>query len=252
MNKWFLGIFGFFVVLSAFFVSVLEYRADYVVISTLFMIGLCIPSYYFFVKGFNKKNIPVLVLVFLSFFSMLIETVGVLTGFPYGVFNYTDKLGFFVGVIPWTVSFGWVPLVLASWFFVERFDKKLKFLHSKNKFIHVLKKALFGGLILMVFDLVLDPGSVGLNFWEWPLGGVYFGIPLSNYLGWIFSGFVGLLIVYFLIRNARFVLDKRVLFTAFFGNLFWSVVVLVKGLFIPFIFGLFIFFVVGYYLVFED
>jgi len=235
---------GLFVALSAFFVVLLDYQSSYVLISTLFMVVLAIPCYCYFVKATKRKGLVVLLL--LSFFSMFIETLGVVTGFPYGFFNYTDKLGFFVGVIPWTVSFGWVPLVIASWFLTEDFFNNKSWINKNNRdWFLLLKKVVVGGFVLMVFDLVLDPGSISINFWEWGINGFYYGIPFSNFLGWIFSGAIGVLIIYLFVKD-KFGMSSNVLFSAFFGNLFWTVIVIMQGFVVPSIIGVSLLFYLGH------
>jgi putative membrane protein len=43
---------------------------------------------------------------------------------------------------------------------------------------------------VLAMDLVLDPGAVALGFWVYPGGGLYYGVPLSNYAGWVLSATV--------------------------------------------------------------
>jgi len=43
-------------------------------------------------------------------------------------------------------------------------------------------------LLLILIDGVLDPGATSLGFWVWPEAGAYYGVPLSNYAGWLISG----------------------------------------------------------------
>jgi bisanhydrobacterioruberin hydratase len=253
MRNVYLFIIGLFVVLSGVFVTLLDFRPGFVWVSSLFLIALAVPSYYFFVKARGWRGFFVLLL--LSFFVYFIESVGVVSGFPYGFFNYTQRLGFFVGVVPWTVSFGWVPLLLASWFLTEKFFS-LSFRKSVVfDYFLFLKKLFVGAFIFMVFDFVLDPGAVSIGFWEWHKNGFYYGIPLSNFVGWFFSGLVGLLIVYFIVgenlntnKSRNMSVSRNVLFSAFFINLFWTVIVFMQGFIVPFIIGIFVALFLGYFL----
>lgn len=45
-------------------------------------------------------------------------------------------------------------------------------------------RALFDGLLVLTFDLVLDPVAVKEVFWTWTAGGPWFGVPLDNFFGW--------------------------------------------------------------------
>src|SRR5207249_11874266 len=60
-----------------------------------------------------------------------------------------------------------------------------------------LTLALLSGALMMLLDVVIDPLSVrgdqwflGRIFW-YPSGGVYFGVLLSNFAGWLFVGALG-------------------------------------------------------------
>jgi bisanhydrobacterioruberin hydratase len=115
-------------------------------------------------------------LLALAVFGYAIETVGVVMGFPYGPFYYGDALGGkLFGLVPFLLPVSYAPLVLgavaASW-------------GSGSRALQVLRSA----LLLTLMDGVLDPGAASLGFWVWPEGGFYYGVPLSNYAGWLLSG----------------------------------------------------------------
>ena len=228
MNKKILIILSAIIALSAFFITQIEFMPQYNTISVFFMIAICVPTYYYFIKKTNTKR-ALITIFLLSIFSMIIESIGVITGFPYGSFDYGTRLGTKIGVIPWTVSFGWVPLVIASWSIAkEQFKKKYA----------IIKQILLGTAILVVFDLVLDPGAVKLGFWEWGVRGAYYGIPFTNYLGWVLSGIIGLSIIALLMKNHKH--DDKYLITAYFGNIFWTMIAITTLMIIPAIIGIII------------
>jgi putative membrane protein len=39
-------------------------------------------------------------------------------------------------------------------------------------------------------DVVLDPGAVALGFWTYDPAGPFYGVPWSNYAGWVVSATV--------------------------------------------------------------
>jgi putative membrane protein len=229
MNKKTIIILSIIVALSAFFVTQLEFKPEYSTISVFFMVLLCVPTYYYFIKKTNTKR-AILTIFLLSIFSMIIESIGVITGFPYGSFDYGTRLGTKIGVIPWTVSFGWVPLIIASWSITKNFFKKEKY--------YLLKQIITGTLILVIFDLVLDPGAAKLGFWEWGVNGIYYGIPISNYLGWIFSGIIGISIITLLMKKHKN--NNNFLITAYLGNIFWTIITIMNLMIIPAIIGIII------------
>lgn len=125
-----------------------------------------------------------LALIALSVFGYAIESFGVATGLPYGSFFYGDSLGpKLLGLAPYILPVSYVPLVIGA----------VAATGSRSVALWSLKSA----LLLTLIDGVLDPGAASLGFWVWPEGGPYYGVPVSNYLGWVLSGALasGLLLV---------------------------------------------------------
>lgn len=115
-------------------------------------------------------------------YAYAIEYVGVTTGWPYGEFAYGVELGPMVGGIPVGLPVFFVPLVVNAYL--------LALLLTRGR-RGTLPLAL--GLLLAI-DLVLDPAAVAIGFWVFSTGG-YYGVPASNYLGWLLSGTVGVVAV---------------------------------------------------------
>ena len=89
------------------------YKVGQDYISLLPMLLLSIPAYAGIVWRQDTRALCFLILI--SVYATAIEATSVLTGFPYGFFVYSDVLGTKIaGVVPWAVSFGWVPLVIAA------------------------------------------------------------------------------------------------------------------------------------------
>ena len=115
-----------------------------------------------------------LALALLSLFGYAIETTGVATGFPYGGFHYGGALGpKAFGLVPYLLPVSYVPLVIGA--------------VAAPGASGFLPRILKSTLLLVLVDGVLDPGATALGFWVWPGGGPYYGIPASNYLGWLLS-----------------------------------------------------------------
>ncbi|GGL51009.1 bisanhydrobacterioruberin hydratase [Halocalculus aciditolerans] len=125
-------------------------------------------------------------LALLTAFTYLVELVGVATGLPYGNFTYLVHLGpMLFGLVPLGLPVFFLPLVLNSYLLV------CLFLDVDRRFLRVALST----LTVVSLDLVLDPGAVALGFWAYDSGGVFYGVPLSNYLGWVFSGTVAVLCI---------------------------------------------------------
>jgi putative membrane protein len=140
---------------------------------------------------YGKQGIIVFIL--LSFFALCIEYIGLTTGFPYGDFSYSNHLGAKIaGILPFTVFFGWSPLLLWIWIIFHRIT-------SKKWLVITLSLAL-----LVLSDFFIDPAAVRLNFWQY-FEPFYYGVPLSNFVGWIISGCIAFIICsLFLTKKPQF------------------------------------------------
>lgn len=161
----------------------------------------------------------------LGVFGYAIEAFGVVTGLPYGEFFYGDSLGGkLFGVVPYLLPVSYVPLVIgavaASW----RPDG--------SRLFFVLRSA----LLLTLIDGVLDPGAVALGFWVWPDGGIYYGVPASNYFGWILTS---ILVAALLVRLGgwRSVPHPGLVDSAVVGLSFWVGVSVFAGMVFPAVLG---------------
>jgi putative membrane protein len=167
-------------------------------------------------------------LLALSAFGYAIETVGIVTGFPYGSFFYGDAMGQKAfGLVPYLLPVSYAPLVIgavaASW-------KDSSVLHYR--LLLILRSA----VLLVLMDGVLDPGAASLGLWVWPEGGAYYGVPLSNYAGWLLSSALATALLLALGRwRARplpGLLDSAILALAF-----WTGVGVFSGLVFPVLLG---------------
>ncbi len=80
---------------------------------------------------------------------------------------------------------------------------------------------------VVAIDLVLDPAAVAIGFWAFVPPGVYYGVPVSNYVGWVISGTVAVVLVDLAfdreavlerVRDCEFVLDDLVSFVLLWGR----------------------------------
>ena len=201
------------------------YTARDAYFSVIPILSLAVPAYFALLKTNFYKGL--LFIVVLSIYATSIEALSILTSFPYGVFNYNAQLGYkLFDLVPWTVSFGWVPLVigsfaLSSWIFKGRI----------YQFI--------GGVSLLVFsDLMIDPGAVLMRFWTWTEPGIYYSIPFTNYLGWIFSSTIGGLLLFWMLPPKN--LQKMPFYSTYtlaLGNAFWIGVTFNAAYWIPCLLG---------------
>ena len=121
-----------------------------------------------------------LALVALTAYAYAIELVGVATGWPYGHFEYLVDLGpMLLGDVPLGLPVFFLPLVVNSYLLVL-------LLFGPRAGRAVVRLPAVVALVVWM-DVVLDPGAVALGFWRYDAAGAYYGVPLSNYLGWVLS-----------------------------------------------------------------
>ncbi len=135
-----------------------------------------------------------------SVFSYLAELLGSTTGIPFGKYHYTDLLQPQIAGVPLLIPLAWMMMLPPAWAIAEIILGKAKtFNHEVHEGAQrkpfllllwnlaplVVKFSLLSALAFTAWDLFLDPQMVGWGFWVWDKPGLYFGIPLSNYLGWL-------------------------------------------------------------------
>jgi putative membrane protein len=173
-------------------------------------------------------------------YTYAVEFVGVTTGLPYGEFVYGIDLGpMLFGAVPAGLPVFFLPLVLNAYLLVLLLGNR-----SRRGAGGALARTLASLGVVLVVDLVLDPGAVALGFWSYPAGGPYYGVPWSNYAGWVLSGAVAVLGLEVgldrerLLRRLRtcpFMLDDLVSFVLLWGGVnawfgHWVPVALAAGL----------------------
>ncbi|WP_440770430.1 bisanhydrobacterioruberin hydratase [Natronorubrum sp. DTA28] len=157
----------------------------------------------------------------LTAYTYAIEIVGVRTDWPYGAFEYTIQLGpMLLGEVPLALPLFFIPLVLNAYL--------LTLLVLEDWSANPLVRIPAAIAAVVAIDLVLDPAAVAIGFWEFVPPGVYYGVPVSNYVGWLLSGTVAVLLVDLAferasllerVRNCEFILDDLVSFVLLWGTI---------------------------------
>jgi uncharacterized membrane protein len=134
----------------------------------------------------------------------LSELSSIHTGIPYGLYSYTGltkgKEIWVLGV-PFMDSLSYVFLAYASYSMalmvtspVAVYRRVLCVLETRkirsSQYTRVL-----GALFFVYIDIVVDPVALQGSRWflghlyEYPVRGVYFGVPISNFIGWFVVGY---------------------------------------------------------------
>lgn len=156
-----------------------------------------------------------LLLAGLGLYALVVESIAVATGFPYGRFSYSEVLGPpLFGLAPPTVLLAWTPLILGC--------------------LAVTRRVWSAVALLVIVDLVLDPAAVRLGFWSWETPGIYYGVPLVNFLGWVLSGCVAILALRRMPRPLPGLLGRNLWLVV----VFWTAVNAWSGQWLPVLVGL--------------
>ena len=105
----------------------------------------------------------------------LSEYLGTTTGFPFGAYSYTGWLG--------PKLFGHVPYFIPpSWFAMAIISLDLARRLATSRWGRILLATIF----MTLWDVSLDPAmSRAFPFWTYPDGGFFYGMPASNWAGWL-------------------------------------------------------------------
>jgi putative membrane protein len=120
--------------------------------------------------------------------SNLLENTSILTGFPFGHYYYTSLLGPKLFLVPLVIGpayfgTGYLAWVLSTVLIGDVRPKASAFTTFAVPFI--------ASFMMVAWDLGIDPSSSTIrHLWIWEQGGGYFGVPLTNYLGWFFTVYV--------------------------------------------------------------
>ena len=160
-------------------------------------------------------------LLSIGLLGFIYEILGVKIGILFGSYNYSEVFNLKLFSVPIVMISAWIIIVNFSLSFIE---------NIKNKaFI------LYGPLIMVIIDLVIDPIAViGLEIWIWDEEGPYYGIPNHNFLGWFFLSIP----IFILLSISK---QNTSLYSRIISNLvisFFSIIGLINELYFPAILGI--------------
>ena len=119
-----------------------------------------------------------------------VENIGVATGFPFGHYHFAIDAGLpRVGSIPVIVGPLWFGAGYFSWVvasvLLDGADRRL------DRPIEFVALPVVAAFVMTQWDLVMDRSeSTIAKVWIWHDGGADFGVPLSNYLGWLLTSWL--------------------------------------------------------------
>ncbi|HEU4439900.1 MAG TPA: carotenoid biosynthesis protein [Methylomirabilota bacterium] len=118
-------------------------------------------------------------------------------GIPFGLYHYTGETRgaeLFLANVPIFSPLSF-PFLAYAGFCVARLARPRTWAASRCGRVGMV---LLAGILMTLLDVVIDPLAVRGDRWflghvfYYPAGGVYFGVPLSNFVGWLLVGWVTL------------------------------------------------------------
>lgn len=217
-----------FLATGAFFMANVVIPTDAHFVSGINVILFAIPCFWAAVKWLGRRDAIILVVIF-AVLALAIETSAIMTGFPYGHFGYSGLLGYrLFGYTPWTVALAWTPLVFSAYAVATRAIVG----DSSSLFARAARVGVVA-MLLVIFDVVLDPGAVKIGFWSYEGGGGFYGVPVSNFGGWLFSGAIAGIVfeIFSWWKRPLLPVPAQLIASGFFIIFFWTALAFFAGLY---------------------
>lgn len=113
-----------------------------------------------------------------------VEHAGARAGFLFGDYDYTDAFGpRIAGVVPFAVPLAWWTVVVGGVQLVALASTRL------SPAIRWPCLVAYAGAYAVMTDLPLETVAHHIRgYWHWMEGGPWYGVPLSNFIGWLVVG----------------------------------------------------------------
>lgn len=178
-------------------ISSLKHDENYNSAERLRIIQVLVGASLFFVHGvtyWGLTNITVFLLVTLVV-SLVLEILGSKTGYIFGGkyhYNQDNTPGYLISGVPVLIPIAWFGITYMSINF-GCFLTDIQFpFRSGIDYYFIFLIAIF----VVLLDVVLDPLAVDEKRWSWESPGIYYGVPLLNFFGWLLVPTLIVLIFY--------------------------------------------------------
>lgn len=118
----------------------------------------------------------------------IFENIGVATGFPYGHYVFLSLMGPKLLHVPILLGLAYIGMAYVSWTLARLILGATSTTLVGPQLVMI---PLLASVIMTAWDLGQDPvWSTLLHAWRWYDGGIWFGVPLTNYAGWLLTVFL--------------------------------------------------------------
>ncbi|NYF81258.1 carotenoid biosynthesis protein [Granulicella arctica] len=132
--------------------------------------------------------------------SSAFESISLRTGFPFGHYFFTDLMGPKLFQLPVLLALAYVGMGYVSWVLALLI---LGYTSTALSGSRTVTAPIIASFIMVAWDLAMDQVWATIRHaWIWRDGGAYFGVPVSNFLGWYLT------VVVFYLLFAAFLRDR--------------------------------------------
>jgi putative membrane protein len=116
------------------------------------------------------------------------EILSLRTGFPFGHYRFTDLMGPAFFGLPIMLALAYLGMGYLSWVvglaILQLHNQELS---GRNRFL----LPVVASFVMTAWDLSMDPVWAAIDHaWVWRDGGPYYGVPISNFFGWLLTTYI--------------------------------------------------------------
>ena len=117
----------------------------------------------------------------------LLESLSLRTGLPFGSYYFTEVMGPKLSGLPILLVLAYLGMAYCSWvmsLLIAGYRKPIRGLRT-------VIVPLLASFVMLAWDLSMEADwSTVDRAWIWRHGGPFFGVPLTNFLGWYLTAFL--------------------------------------------------------------
>src|SRR3984893_16008316 len=151
-------------------------------------------------RRYGLRGIIIFLVICLAV-SNVLENTSILTGFPFGHYHYTGALGPKLFLVPLLIGPAYFATGYLAWALSTVLIGEVR---RGSSALTPFAVPFIASLLMVMWDLCFDPTASTVNqVWIWEQGGGYFGVPLTNCLGWFLTVDVFLQLFALFLRSRR-------------------------------------------------
>ena len=145
------------------------------------------------------------------------ENLSIVTGFPFGRYHFTEVMGPKLFSVPILLGLAYIGMGYVSWTVARLILGDTSEPLAGRRLV---TRPLAAAFVMVAWDFSMDAVWANLvHAWTWHEGGAYFGVPLSNFLGWYLT-------VYLIYQSFALLVARQPTARFHLSTRFWGLAVL--------------------------